>query len=200
MKTLLFFVFIFFGINMAKGQTDSTNEYFDAANLKPDKSSPKSQWGVNVGAFGGSYNGQGYYGSFLSPNYKLNLSSKFSVQAGVIFSSFSMPSRYNSEGGSIINNSYNTSIFYTQGVYKVNKKIFITGGAYTSLNNKPGTSNNLNPAYYNDDIKGGKIGIGYNINDHSSLYLEMQINKGYSPFNSCSSSFSNGFGNSFVGW
>ncbi|MBI5540890.1 MAG: hypothetical protein HY951_12575 [Bacteroidia bacterium] len=197
MKTLLFFVSVFFCFNLAIGQTDSTTEYFNPSNLSPVKKGVSGRWGVNAGAFGGSFNGQGYYGSFLAPNYNVNLTSKLSVQAGVIFSSFSMPSSFNTEGGSRMNN-VNGTFFYTQGSYKISNKVFLTGGAYTSLA-KPDVPNNINPAYYND-AKGGKIGIGYNINEKTSLYFEMQYNKGNSPFNSYSSPFSHNCGNSFTGW
>ena len=197
MKQLLFAFSLFILFHSAIGQIDTTNDYFDPGALKTNKGL-NGHWGVNAGGFAGSVNHNSYYGSFLSPNYTVDLTSKFSIQAGYIYSTFNTSGFSNSEGTQILPKSFNNSFVYAQGIYKLNEKVFLTGGAYTSLL-KP-TPNTLNPAF-NEISKGGKIGIGYNINEKSSIYFEMQFNKGNSPFNTNSSPFSNhSFGSPFVGW
>lgn len=194
MKILTLTISLLFVFIITKGQTDSTNEYFNPSNLKQNSLSGK--WGVNAGAFGGSYNGNGYFGSFIAPNYNADLTKKLSIQAGFIFSSFNFSNKF-SENNSNHLNSINGTFFYTQGSYKISDKVFLTGGAYTSLNN-PNISK-INPAF-NNDSKGGKLGIGYNINEHSSMYFEIQLNKGNSPFNTYSNPYSHNIGNSFLSW
>jgi hypothetical protein len=198
MKKLLLFSTLFFLFQFAFSQSD-TNDYYNPALLKTSNNGLNGHWGMNAGAFAGSFNHTGYYGSFLAPNYNFDLSRKFSVQAGFIFSTLNTSGFSNSEGTSAMPKTLYNSFFYTQGTYKLSEKVFLTGGAYTSLL-KPLPSNTLNPAF-NDFAKGGKIGIGYNINEKSSVYFEMQFNKGNSPFNSYSSPFSNhSFGSPCIGW
>lgn len=194
MKILILTISLLFAFTFSKGQTDSTNEYFNPSNLKQNNNSGK--WGVNAGAFGGSYNGNGYYGSFISPNYNVDLTKKLSLQAGFIFSSFNISNKL-SENNSNRFNTLNGTFLYAQGSYKINDRVFLTGGAYTSLNNS--ALKNINPAFYNDS-KGGKLGIGYNFNEHSSMYFEIQLNKGNSPFNSYSNPYSHNISNSIFGW
>ena len=196
MKILIFFAPLLFIFQFVIGQVDSTNEYFNPANLPQIQKEAHGNWGINAGAFGVSYNGKGYFGSFLAPNYNVDLTKKFSVRAGIIFSTFQSPAILNAEDNLLYNNSFGGTFFYTQGTYKINNKIFLTGGVYTSLM-RPNVANNINPAFYNN-VKGGKAGIGYNINEHSGLYFEMQFNKGMSPFNSYSSPFSNNYENLFI--
>ena len=197
MKQLLLFFSLFILFHIAIGQTDTTHDYFDRGALKTNKGL-KGHWGVNAGGFAGSFNHNSYYGSFLSPNYTLDLTSKFSVQAGYIYSTFNTSGISNSEGTQILPRSFNNSFVYAQGIYKVSDKVFLTGGAYTSLI-KP-APNTLNPAFQ-EMSKGGKFGIGYNISETSSIYFEMQFNKGNSPFHTNSSPFSDhSFGNPLVGW
>ncbi len=194
MKIITFTISLLFVFIIAKSQTDSTNEYFNPSNLKQNNISGK--WGVNAGAVGGVCNGNGFYGSYIAPNYNVDLTKKLSIQAGFIFSSFNFSNKL-SENNSILNNSVNGTFFYTQGSYKISNRIFLTGGAYTSIN-KP--TNNINSAFSNE-AKGGKLGIGYNFNEHTSLYFEMQFNKGgNSPFNTYSNPYSHSMGNSMFGW
>lgn len=188
MKKLITTIPLFFLFLLAVSQTDTT-EYFDPSVLKqPLKTN--GHWGINAGGFAGSVNGNSYYGSFLSPNYTYDLSKKFSIQGGIMFNSFNTPGFTTSEGYHILPQSFNSSIIYAQGIYRVNEKVFLTGGAYTSL--QPSSHNTLNKAYTND-IKGGKLGIGYNLSEHSSIYFEMQLNKGHSPFNTFGNPYSNQF-------
>ena len=194
MKIISITISLLFVFVITKGQTDSTNEYFNPSNLKQNNVSGK--WGVNAGAFGGSFNGNGYFGSFIAPNYNVDLTKKLSIQAGIIFSSFNFSNKF-SENNSNRFNSLNGTFFYTQGSYKISNKVFLTGGAYTSLNNAP--KNNINPAFYNE-VKGGKLGIGYIFNEHSSMYFEIQLNKGNSPFNTYSSPYSHNLQNSVFSW
>lgn len=194
MKILISTISLLFVFSFSMGQTDSISDYFNPSNLKQNNISGK--WGVNAGAFGGSYNGNGYYGSFIAPNYNVDLTKKLSIQAGFIFSSFNISNKF-SENNSNRFNTINGTFFYTQGSYKINEKVFLTGGAYTSLNNAP--KNNINTAFYNES-KGGKLGIGYNINEHSSMYFEIQLNKGNSPFNTYSNPYSHNVSNSIFGW
>lgn len=194
MKKLIFTLPLFFSFLYSFGQTDSS-DYFDSSILKqPIKTN--GHWGINAGGFAGSMNGNSYYGSFLSPNYTYDLTKKFSVQGGIMFSNVNTPGFTTNEGYQILPKSFNTSIIYAQGIYKVNEKVFLTGGAYTSL--QPSSHNSLNKAYTND-IKGGKLGIGYNISESSSIYLEMQFNRGRSPFNTFGNPYSNQFNTSPFG-
>jgi len=200
MKKLIVILPLFFLFQFSFCQTDTTSgDYFDPSNLAKAKKE-NGHWGINAGGFAGSMSGNNYYGSFLSPNYTYDLSQKFSVQAGFLYSSFTAPGFTTSEGYKVSPMSFNNSFVYAQGIYKVTEKVFLTGGAYTSLQNN-NASNSLNPAFTND-MKGGKLGIGYNFNEHSSIYLELQLNKGgYSPFNNCGSPFSNRMNASpFMGW
>ena len=198
MKTLKLISILFFLFHFAIGQNDTTNDYYNPSLLKNANKGLNGHWGMNAGAFAGSINHNGYYGSFLAPNYNVDLTQKLSVQAGYTFSTFNTSGFSNSEGISALPKTMYNSFLYVQGTYKLSEKVFVTGGAYTSLL-KP-TSNTLNPAF-NDIAKGGKIGIGYNINETSSVYFEMQLNKGNSPFNTYSSPFSNhSFGNQLTGW
>lgn len=200
MKKLLLLTTLFFLFQFAFSQNDTTADYYNPELLKKSNKGLNGHWGMNAGAFAGSLNRNAYYGSFLAPHYNLDLSKKFSIQAGYIFSALNTSGFINSEGSTnnIPKTLYN-SFFYAQGTYKLSEKVFLTGGAYTSML-KPVPSNKLNPAF-NDFAKGGKIGIGYNINETSSVYFEMQFNKGNSPFNSYSSPFGNhSFGTPCIGW
>jgi len=168
MKIISITISLLFVFVITKGQTDSTNEYFNPSNLKQNNVSGK--WGVNAGAFGGSFNGNGYFGSFIAPNYNVDLTKKLSIQAGIIFSSFNFSNKF-SENNSNRFNSLNGTFFYTQGSYKISNKVFLTGGAYTSLNNAP--KNNINPAFLATDffskttipVKGSKLFKANNILD-----------------------------------
>lgn len=198
MKKLTLYTTLFFLFQFAFGQTDTTVDYFDSNILQNTTKGLNGHFGINAGAFAGSNNHNNYYGSFLAPNYNIDLTKKFSIQAGFIFSTFNTSSFSNSEGISTLPKTLYNSFFYTKGIYNVSKKVFLTGGAYTSLL-KP-EPNTLNPAF-NNFAKGGKIGIGYNFNETSSIYFEMQFNKGNSPISTYSSPFSNyNYSSPFIGW
>jgi hypothetical protein len=157
---------------------------------------PKSgQWRLSAGGFGGVCNGNAFYGSYLAPGYSLNLSDKFSVQAGILFTTFSVPSLYNVEGGSQRPGMMNATFVYTQGTYKLNDKFFITGGAYTSLDKT--ALNTPSGPQMNSQVRGGKVGIGYNIKEGSTVYFEMNINQGNSPFNMYRNPYSSPFSSPF---
>ena len=194
MKKIFFALPMFFLFQLTMGQNDSL-DYFDSTILKTPLKT-KGHWGLAAGGFAGSINGNSYFGSFLSPNYTHDLTNKFSLQAGLVFNSFNTSGFTNAEGNQKLPQTFNNSVFYTKGIYRVNQRVFLTGGAYTSL---PSQSNKLNPAF-NNELKGGMLGIGYNFNDRSSIYFEMQLNKGHSPFNTFGSPFSNHFSSNPYNW
>ncbi len=197
MKKLTAILPLFFLFQFSFGQNDTASgDYYDPSVLTKAKTN-NGHWGINAGGFAGSMSGNNYYGTFLSPHYTYDLTQKFSVQAGFQYSSFTTPGFTTSEGNRTSPLTFNNSFVYAQGIYKVNEKVFLTGGAYTSLHAP--VNNSINPAFSND-MKGGKLGIGYNFNENSSIYLEMQINKGNSPFNTGNSSFANHNFSPYIGW
>jgi len=174
MKYSVLILMFLFNFILLKGQSDST-EYFNENNVIKTLNKPSVR--INASTFGGFYNNLGYFGSSIAPTINYNLTNKFSIQTGVIFNSVNFSKNISGSDVNYYNNT-NGLYYFVNGKYNINNKIFITGGLYSKLDCK----NNLNKAYSND-IKGGKFGVGYNINDNSSLYFEIQLNKGNYPFN-----------------
>lgn len=153
--------------------TTSVDDYYTPGLVKPADST-SSGFVMSAGAFSTVSNGNSYFGTFLRPGYRLSMTNRLSLTTGFQFTSFSLPSSLYAEG-TTNPRTLTQTLFYMQGEYQLNKNVFVTGGFYTSLPNNGSLSNT-------NSVKGGSLGLGVNLNNSSSLYFEVQINKGNHPF------------------
>jgi hypothetical protein len=177
MKKLFLFLTVALLTQYSFSQNDTLSDYYQPVKNNTDE---KITTGINTGAFTTFSGKNNCFGYYFSPHVSIPVSNRFSLQTGFVYGNYTLPGIYSHEGSisQPINSSY--SLFYASGIYKLNSKVFLTGGAYTSLNNA--SAQKINPAFSNY-FKGGKFGIGYNINDKSTLYFELQIHESNQLFN-----------------
>jgi hypothetical protein len=117
--------------------------------------------------FGTGYMASKYGGGFftsISPGVTYTLSPKFSLEAGVLFSSgfSSFNALMHVESGPAQLNRTSVFSVYASGHYMLSNKLVLTGTAFQTMN--PNRSAQINPYYL--DYKGGSLGLDYMLKEH----------------------------------
>jgi len=123
------------------------------------------------------------FSTYVSPEMNYQLTSKFSLNAGIMFMSSSIgivQSRNSDIYQSGIYQPFTGTIVYAGGSYQLNDRITLNGTAYTQLSNpmlqKGFANSNQN------NIKGVGLGIDYKLTEHSSFSIQFDMNN--NPLNS----------------
>jgi hypothetical protein len=148
-------------IGVEKGSAVSLENTF-----KPDVS---VTLGTSFTSFGQGFNA---FGTYIMPEVTMPVSKKFSIRAGLGYSSMFISTPENT--GSIFgqnNSQYGT--VYVSGLYQVNPKLRIAGTAFKTFDVAP-RNNELNPRALDFSNEGLMIDVEYKVSDH------FRINAGFS--------------------
>jgi len=125
----------------------------------------------------------GMFSTYVSPEMNYQLTSKFSLNAGIMFMSSSIGIVQSKNSETYQNGLYQPftgTVVYAGGSYQLNDRITLNGTAYTQLSNpllqKGFTNSNQN------NIKGVGLGIDYKLTEHSSFSIQFDMNN--NPLNS----------------
>jgi len=178
------------------------------ANSKQNTEKPKMKYSLTAGtSIGSGLNGGSAVNTYIAPSILYPVSNKFSIEAGVMYNKgfYNNYSMYNYWGENVgvnnLNGNADQLFFYAKGRYKLTENLTITGAAYKSSvisNNTNIEGAKTNPNAFNPESKGYSLGFIYKMSESASFQLQMNYNKGaspyYSPMNNPSPFNNNGIG------
>ncbi len=169
--TLIFITIPFFGIAQFK------NESF----LGKEKN---KGFTISTGAEVFSIHGNSFIGTFITPEYRFNLTPKITINTGLNIGNLSAnmnASDYESISYYNYISPFFSNSFFIEGIYSYSNKLTITSSYITSL--PLSTSKNIEPQMNPNvnDWKSAKIGIDYKITD--GVHINAQFGISNSPFN-----------------
>jgi hypothetical protein len=184
-KTLL--VLMLFAVSPGSAQ-DSAASY--AKGLPVHASAPvfRMQMGSTFGYVPGAGS---LFGSTLAPSINWEISRRFSLQAGTIFSTTLMngpnplfPFTPHMAGGEQIDvmgaQRLMGGTVFAAGAYQVNPRLTLVGAGWMQHSELPGWE--MNHQAFDLQSRGMMFGFDYQINDHIRFGAELNLSTGYNPF------------------
>lgn len=157
--------------------------------------------GTSFSSFGRGYN---MFGTYVMPEFRMPVTKKFSLQAGIGYSSmfYSNPGM---EGTIFDQNQAHYGSVYVSGIYAVNEKLTIAGTAYKTFDLNPRPEDQMNPRALDFSNEGINVVIDYKVSDNVRFNVGVSYQKNsyynnmYNPggFNMNPSPFNTGFGSGF---
>lgn len=171
---------------------DSSN--FDKAEIEKFIQDKKLKIQVEVGSsFGSSlYGGGQYFGTYLAPQIRYQMTPRFSIGGGAMLTStygspYYEPSRFGNSSS-----NFNRTFLFVSGAYKLTDRLTLTGAAYKEINLLQSEIPS-SPAL-NYDYQGVIMGAEFQISDNVFIKGEIEISNGYNPYRHSPYSFpSNNF-------
>lgn len=158
--------------------------------------------------FGGAMSGGTFFAQSLAPSINWDISRRFSLQAGTIFSTTQMngmnplfpytPHMAGGESASVLGNQrmFSTT-FFAFGAYQVSPRLTLTGGTWMERGTIGEAEMRMNAQAFDTNPRGMVFGFDYRVTDNFSLGAEVNVSRGYNPFNPL---YNRGFyGSSFGG-
>lgn len=168
------------------------------------------QVNVSLGSSFGSFApGITSFGAYFMPEMSLPVTKRFSVSAGVGYTS--LFTGFTNEGSMFSNAPQQYGSVYVKGIYQLNEKVTISAMGYKTFNlqQTPHTEK-LNPHALDMSNQGVMIHLNYKVNDKVQINASFSYDKrNYNPYyfnrGMNSSGFYNpavgsGFGNSYFGF
>lgn len=193
MKTVVFFIILFFGINVFAGNNDPL---FDPnAPLKSQSSSFNPDFGLSIGSSFMSFQGAGsLFSQSIAPTLSWKASDKFSFHAGALLTNFNPGSGFYSNtsmmntGSGMFETDFAgsnviSSMFFVAGSYHVNSNLTISGAGYYDQNKSSALfmNQNMNSMFGSGDIKGMMLGLDYKFSENFRFGAEINFSSGYNP-------------------
>lgn len=144
---------------------------------------------AGVGLSGGSL-----FSHSLAPAINWDISRRFSLQAGTIFSTTTMngmnpmfPFTPHMAGGEAMNTMGSqrmfSSMFYVFGAYQVSPRLTLTGGTWMERSHVDLPEMRMNPQAFDTNPRGMVFGFDYRVTENFSFGAEINVSRGYNPFN-----------------
>lgn len=152
-------------------------------------------FGLQFGSmFGGGLSGGSMFTHSLAPSINWDISKRFSLQAGTIFSSTTMngmnpmfPFTPHMAGGEAMSSLGNqrmfSTMFFAFGAYQVSPRLTLTGGTWMERNDMDMTQMHMNPQAFDTNPRGMVFGFDYRVTENFSFGAEVNMSRGYNPFN-----------------
>jgi len=168
------------------------------------------QVSVSLGSSFGSFApGITTFGAYFMPEVSLPVTKRFSVSAGIGYSS--LFTGFTNEGSMFSNAPQQYGSVYVKGIYQLNEKVSISAMGYKTFNLQQTThTEKLNPHALDLSNQGVMINLNYKVNDKVQINASFSYDKrNYNPYyfnrGMSSSGFYNpavgsGFGNSYIGF
>ena len=154
-----------FGSNVINNPVKEETSSQKSQGFKPDV---RVSLGTSFSTFGPGYNA---FGTYVAPEISLPVTKKFSVQAGIGYSSLF----YGQPGETVFNGQNNMQYgsIYVSGTYQVNEKLSIRGTGYKTFllnpshfENTPGT-----PDFSNQGVA---FDVSYKVSEHFHIDASFQ--------------------------
>ena len=151
------------------------------------------QLGLQAGtAFTTGFNGVSMFSQSVAPSMNWDISRRFSLEVGTIFSTSQMhgsnplfPYTPHMAGGESIDvlsqNRMFSNTFYAMGAYQVNPRLTLTGGAWMDRNQMGGMT--MNPQAFSMNAHGATMGFDYRVTENFRFGAEVRMSSGYNPYN-----------------
>mgnify|MGYP006279052103 CR=1 FL=1 len=175
--------FIAFGQSLNSSDLGNLNTDFDMS------------VGTSFSSFGG--NGSSFV-SYAFPKMRMRPTDNLEIQGGVLMMNTQMSgmsSLYAAEtapqmaGSSNFTNAY----AYAAGTYQLSDNLKISGSAYKKVDGQNQMQQQIHPQAFNFDAYGMQMRMEYKISENAKIDAQFNFNKGYSPFNTTNSYYSNPF-------
>lgn len=150
-------------------------------------------FGLQAGTmFSSGFGGGSMFTHSLAPSFNWDISRRFNIGFGTIFSSSSMngmnaffpymPHMAGGESMSLFQNQrlFSTSL-YVSGAYQVNPRLTLIGTTWMERNNLQEMG--INPDAFSTNPRGMMFGFDYRVTENFSFGAEINISSGYNPFN-----------------
>lgn len=181
---LIFFILFFCSVEALFSQefgSNAINSADDEVTIAKANEGFKPDVSVTLGSSFMSF-GQGYnsFGTFVMPEITFPVTKKFSVQAGIGYSTMF----YNSpnQSGNIFSNNMNQyGLIYVSGIYQVNEKLSVAGTAYKTFDLNP-KQGEVNPQALDFSNEGVNVNIDYKVNERLRINAGFSYQKSNSPF------------------
>jgi len=158
---------------------------FANAQFKYQKKLQNSNNGFHItsGAEVISFGGNTIIGTYITPQYRFNITPKFHITAGLNIGNLN--SNISHTQTNVLFYSTNhlfSNYLFVEGDYSYSDKLKIRGSFYSALQQKPASlpETSVNPLV--DNWKNAKIGFDYKLTD--GVFINAEIGVSNSPFNS----------------
>lgn len=148
-------------------------------------------FGLELGtSFGTAGSGTSLFSHSLAPSLSWDISNDFQFVAGTIFTSARMHGMMPYYGNSFnqhampgdLTTSIQNTTVYAFGVYHLNQKLSISGGAWFEQSNFDMPEPFMNSYNYQQNPQGMMLGLEYRVNQNTRFGLEISASRGISPF------------------
>jgi hypothetical protein len=188
-SAILFSLFLLGSLPLAAQQTQDSESLFAT---EQQRSNP--HFGLQFGSsFTTGFGGGNLFTQTIAPNLRWDLSQRWSLTVGTIFSStqmsgfgafYPMGSAFGAGQSLASPGRLFSATTYSMGVYQVNPRLIISGGAWMEHNNMPGLfQQQMNPQAFNMQGRGMMVGFDYQVSEGFSVGAQVRMSGGYNQFN-----------------
>jgi hypothetical protein len=141
--------------------------------------------------------GMNMFGTYVMPEFRLPVSKKFAIQAGIGYSSMFYSSPGN-EGTIFEQNNIHYGLIYVSGIYAVNPKLTIAGTAWKTFNLNQQPENSINPRALDFSSEGVAVNVDYKVTERFRVNVGFSYRK-YNSYNYLGYPGMNGYPGGFGG-
>ena len=184
------FLVLFLTVSISLSGQDGSSSLFSG---EPPVYSSTPHFGMQVGSsFTSGLMGGSMFTHSLAPSVNWDVSRRFNLHIGTIFSSSMMngmnhlfPYTPHMAGGESLSMYQGQRLFsstvYAVGSYQVSPRLTLIGGTWLEQNNMHDMM--MNPQAFDSRPKGGMFGFDYRITENLRFGAEFNISTGVNPFN-----------------
>jgi hypothetical protein len=191
-RSLVFssFLVLLLTVSMSLSGQDGSSPLFSG---EPPVYSSTPHFGMQVGSsFTSGLIGGSMFTHSLAPSFNWDVSRRFNLQVGTIFSSTTMngmnplfPYSPQMAGGVSLSMYQGQRLFsstvYAVGSYQVSPRLTLIGGTWLEQNNMHDVM--MNSQAFDSRPRGGMFGFDYRITENLRIGAEFNVSSGYNPFN-----------------